>query len=394
DGGGIRAVSQALMVREITRRVEVDSQLEGPARVCDSFDMICGSGFGGLLAIMCGILKMTGEQLVEEVVALCKAVFSRDLDMAQRTAVLENEVKNLIRSYSNAGEETKMLNEDNTCKTFVCAVASHNASHSRLFRSYGCRANRGPDCKVWEAILATMAAPSLFAPIIIGKHPLVETFVGGELGWNNPTDELTQEAAHVFKNRHVACIINIGSGHPGHLSLSQGLSELFSSMASDCERIAEDMERRFENTSGAFWRLNVEQGLQHLAVDLSNIDALISHTHSYLQDARTTHGIDLLLQDIVQRPGRVAVEGISGKAPRPPVSVLHRKHCPQPSQYFTGRRAIIQTLEGYFFSDSQSSCRVGVLYGIGGSGKTQVGLQFIHENRIRLVAFIFSPYLI
>ena len=66
---------------------------------------------------MCGILKMTGDQLVEEVVALCKAVFSQDLDTGQRTAVLENEVKRLIRSYSSGGEDRKMLNEDDNCKT-------------------------------------------------------------------------------------------------------------------------------------------------------------------------------------------------------------------------------------------------------------------------------------
>ncbi|KAH8813771.1 hypothetical protein DL96DRAFT_1716078 [Flagelloscypha sp. PMI_526] len=66
-------------------RLEEDHQLEQPARVCDYFDMICGSGLGGLLAIMCGILCMTGEQLVEEFVQLCKVVFSGQLDVEQRT---------------------------------------------------------------------------------------------------------------------------------------------------------------------------------------------------------------------------------------------------------------------------------------------------------------------
>ncbi|KAH8836062.1 hypothetical protein DL96DRAFT_106606 [Flagelloscypha sp. PMI_526] len=382
DGGGIRAVSQALMVREVMHRIEADCQLPSPARVCDYFDMICGSGFGGLLAIMCGILKMTGDQLVEEFVVLCKAVFVQDLDATRRTVVLKKEVKRLMKTYSAVGEDGNMVNEDDRCKTFVCAIASQNAGHPRLFRNYASRTNRSPDCMVWEAVLATTALPAFFAPMIIGKQPLVETFVGGELGWNNPTDELTREANRVFKDCHITCIINIGSGHPGHLSLSQGLSELFSSMASDCERIADDMEHRFENTSGVFWRLSVEQGLQNLAVDLSNLDALVSHTHSYLQGARTTRSIDILLQDIVQRPERISVDEISGKVAgiHP---VLHRKLCPQPSQYFTGRRAVVQQLEGCFFSDNGSSCRIGVLYGIGGGGKTQLGLEFIHENKIR-----------
>jgi hypothetical protein len=65
---------------------------------------------------MCGILEMTGDQLVEEFITLCKAVFSPDLDLAQRTVVLKFEVKRLIRSYSTGGEDMKMLDEDNTCK--------------------------------------------------------------------------------------------------------------------------------------------------------------------------------------------------------------------------------------------------------------------------------------
>ncbi|KAH8836133.1 hypothetical protein DL96DRAFT_1520856 [Flagelloscypha sp. PMI_526] len=388
DGGGIRAVSQALMVREMIHRIEADRQLTSPARVCDYFDMICGSGFGGLLAIMCGILEMTGDQLVEEFITLCKAVFSPDLDSAQRTVVLKFEVKRLIRSYSTGGEDMKMLDEDNTCKIFVCAVASQNASHPRLFRNYESRANRNPDCTVWEAALATIAMPALFAPIVIGKLPLVETFVGGEVGWNNPTDELTREAAHIFKDCHIACIISIGSGHPGHLTLSQGLSELFSSIALDCERITDGMERRFEGAPGAFWRLSVQQGLQNLAFDLSNLDILVSHTHSYLRDAFTTHNIDVLVQDIIRRPKRIGVDRISGNASSEG-SVLHRRLCPQASQYFTGRCAEVRRLEEYFFSDSGSSCRIAVLYGIGGSGKTQVGLQFIQEHNSRFSEVFF-----
>ncbi|KAH8817769.1 hypothetical protein DL96DRAFT_395910 [Flagelloscypha sp. PMI_526] len=47
DGGGLRAISQALIVRDMLQRLEEDNQLSHPARVCDYFDMICGSGLGG-----------------------------------------------------------------------------------------------------------------------------------------------------------------------------------------------------------------------------------------------------------------------------------------------------------------------------------------------------------
>ncbi|KAH8834134.1 hypothetical protein DL96DRAFT_1676352 [Flagelloscypha sp. PMI_526] len=355
DGGGIRVVSQALMIREIMSRVSADRQLSGPARACDYFDMICGSGFGGLLAIMCGILKMTGDELVDEFVNLCKAVFSEGLDTTQRTIVLEGEIKRLIGTYSHGGEERRMICPDDVCKVV--------------------------DCMLWEAGRATTAMLDLFSPIVIGEAPVGETFVGGDLRWNNPTEELTQEAALIFKDHYITSIINIGSGHPGHMSLSKGLADLFPRIALDCERVADDMERRFSGTPEAFWRLSVEQGLQHLAVDLSNLDALISHTRSYLQGARTTRSIDSLLHDLIHRPERIPVDGISGIAPVV-LQVLCRKPCPPPTQYFTGRRADLRQLDEYFNS-GRDGCRVAVLYGIGGGGKSQTGLEFIRQSQDR-----------
>ncbi|KAH8795890.1 hypothetical protein DL96DRAFT_1722748 [Flagelloscypha sp. PMI_526] len=387
DGGGIRAVSQALMVREIAHRVEMDQQLSSPTRICDHFDMICGSGFGGILAIMCGILEMTGDEPVQEFVSLSKAVFSDGLDEAQRSLVLKNEIKRLIRTYTTGGEERRIIGEDGKCKTFVCAASSQNTSHPRLFRNYISRANKSMNCMLWEAAYATLAMPDHFNPITIRDGHLCETFIGGELRWNNPTNELTKEASDIFKNRCITCIISIGSGHPGHMSLSKGLPELFPRIALDCERTADETEHRFGNTSRAFWRLSVEQGFQHLAFNLSNLDTLVSHTHSYLQNARTTRNIDILLQDLIRRPERIPVNGISDMAPVV-LEVPRRKICPCPSQYFTGRRPVLQKLEGYFFSNCDS-CRVAVLFGIGGGGKSQIGLQFIHRNRSRFSEVFF-----
>ncbi|KAH8834423.1 hypothetical protein DL96DRAFT_493763 [Flagelloscypha sp. PMI_526] len=389
DGGGIRAVSQALMIKEVMGRVQADLQLSSPPRVCDYFDMVCGSGFGGILAIMCGILKMTGDQLVHEFVNLCKAVFAEGLDATQRTAILEQEMKKIIGMYSTEGAERRMFCEDDPCKTFVCATASNNTGYPRLFRNYRARANPSLDCMLWEAACATTSMPDLFSPIVIGDMTIGETFVAGDLRWNNPTDELTKEAAEVFKGRRICTIISIGSGHPGHMSLSKGLEDLFSRIALDCERAADDMERRFGNAPEVFWRLNVEQGLQNLAVDLSNLAEVVSHTHSYLQSARTTRSINSLLQDLVGCPERILVDGISGVVPAV-LEALRRKLCPPPTPHFTGRRCELKKLDQYFSSDSKSaSCRVGVLYGIGGGGKSQMGLEFVKQSQGRFADVFF-----
>ena len=62
---------------------------------------------------------MTGDELVDEFVVVCRAVFSSNLDMAQRTAKLEAEVKTLVAKYSSVeeGEERKMVCETPACRT-------------------------------------------------------------------------------------------------------------------------------------------------------------------------------------------------------------------------------------------------------------------------------------
>ncbi|KAH8813850.1 hypothetical protein DL96DRAFT_1821081 [Flagelloscypha sp. PMI_526] len=129
------------------------------------------------------------------------------------------------------------MTEDELVHEFVCAVPSHNASHPSLFRNYRSRTNSNLDCMLWEATRATTATLDLFVPIVIGeasvgKHSLAWTW-GGTV---RPTN--VRKTADVFKDRRITSIINIGSGHPGPLSLSTSLEECFSHIALDCERFA------------------------------------------------------------------------------------------------------------------------------------------------------------
>ncbi|KAH8827392.1 hypothetical protein DL96DRAFT_1556469 [Flagelloscypha sp. PMI_526] len=369
DSGGLGAISQALIVRDMLHCLEEDHQLQSPPKVSDYFDMICGSGLGGLLAIMCGVLHMTGNQLVEEFVGLCTCLFSGELDVTQRTSMLEREMKRLVAAYCDGEEESKMMWEDDTCKPF----------YIRLFRNYQSCSDKSPDCAIWEASRATTATPGLFNPIVIQDKHVTETFVGGELGWSNPTDELTKEAARVFAARHVTCIISLGSGHPSHLPLSAELADLFLRIALDSERCADDMERRFGNAPDAFRRLSAEERLQNLEVDLSNLDSLVPHTYSYFQSAGTNQDMDLLL-DLVRCPERIPVKDISGE--------VSPQGLPTATRYFTGRQSIVGQLEEYYTSDGDA-CHVAVLYGTGGSGKTQIGLKFIQQYKHRFTTIFF-----
>ena len=68
-------------------------------------------------------------------------------------------------------------------------------------------------------------------------------------------------------------------------------------------------------------------------------------------------------------------------SPRPPVEqVEDRKLCPLPVASFTGRKGILDKMRRYFDSDGKLQ-RVFVLYGLGGSGKSQIAFKFLQESQ-------------
>jgi hypothetical protein len=50
--------------------------------------------------------------------------------------------------------------------------------------------------------------------------------------------------------------------------------------------------------------------------------------------------------------------------------------CPPPSQIFQGRQDILEKMDEYFSRDIGER-HIYVLHGLGGSGKTQIGLKFL-----------------
>ncbi|KAH8836003.1 hypothetical protein DL96DRAFT_1675811 [Flagelloscypha sp. PMI_526] len=366
DGGGLHCVSQALIIQDTLRRIEQDCGLPSPPRVCDYFDMICGSGFGG-----CKEPQSTGHHVWHSphdrrptgrrTSLVVQSYISENLDINKRTARYEEAVKSMVDS-------------------FVCAASSHNMAHPRLFRNYQTRANASPDCLIWQATLATTALPDVFNPIVIGRELVGEMFSSGELRWINPTDELTREASVVFDAaQHIACIVSIGSGHPLHLSLLHNSVDIFRRMASDCEKLADDLERRFVNRPDVYRRVNVQQGFQGLnRFDVVTLEQVVAHTRAYLLSAQTIFNLDSLVEDLLQRPLRVLVRAACGALP-PSSQVVRSKQVPPPTPFFVGRESLLRRLYNYFFLE-KDLCHIAVLYGLGGSGKTQGSLKFIQYS--------------
>jgi patatin-like phospholipase/acyl hydrolase len=64
DGGGVRGISSLYFLKEIMMQIKSKLMHENPnihvpnIRPCDVFDLICGTGTGGLIALMLGRLDM------------------------------------------------------------------------------------------------------------------------------------------------------------------------------------------------------------------------------------------------------------------------------------------------------------------------------------------------
>lgn len=167
--------------------------------------------------------------------------------------------------------------------SFVVArnTINMNANIPVLFRSYDSTDMSQPGCKIWEAARATSAHPDFFEPIIIGRG---QPYIDGGIGRNNPAPLLAEEAAKIWPDRKIACIISIGAGQNQVIELDQGLTKTFKDMAADCEATHETMFATYLNHPHTrYYRLNVEQGMQFTSwAEWEKLAKVEAHTTNYL----------------------------------------------------------------------------------------------------------------
>ncbi|EUC61098.1 patatin-like phospholipase, partial [Rhizoctonia solani AG-3 Rhs1AP] len=173
------------------------------------FDVIAGTGTGGISACMLGRLKLSIDKAIEEYAKLVKQVFQQKKmsgPAMYKQTKLQEALKTIVRE-ATKNEEEKMSEgqENNRCKTLVFAMARHNlnAGLPVMFRSYTVTSNPGPDCTIHEALCATMAHPDLFKSINIVESSVSQSFVGGELGCSNPLAHVLTEVKRLYSDRQV-----------------------------------------------------------------------------------------------------------------------------------------------------------------------------------------------
>ncbi|KAI9811135.1 MAG: hypothetical protein M1827_005586 [Pycnora praestabilis] len=118
DGGGVRGYSMLILLQELMYRTYVEIEGKPPKRdqipkPCDHFDLIAGTGTGGLIAIMLGRLRLDLETCKEVYVRMTRRVFETDKTFAGipyrstlfKASKLEEAIRECVREHSIFSDE-------------------------------------------------------------------------------------------------------------------------------------------------------------------------------------------------------------------------------------------------------------------------------------------------
>ncbi|CAE6527326.1 unnamed protein product, partial [Rhizoctonia solani] len=366
DGGGARGLSALILVEEVTKRLQAIKNLDPPLSPYQCFDVIAGTGTGAVQACMLGRLRMPVHSAIVAYANLAKDVFSEKKRWGSgsfKTTRLKDSLRNIIQNATGDPDEPMMERQQagTQCKTLMFAMSRHSirAGIPTAFRSYHVAANAGPECTIWETLCATMAHPDLFKSFEIGSPPLSQSFVDAGLGCNNPLNHVLAEVKAIYPDRYVASITSVGTGHTRTIQIpdTSMLRRLLpiaalvatKEIATDAERVAEEMARRFNSTQGVYFRLNVDQGIQSVDIDgWEQLPEVREHTRAYMRLFEINKTIDKVVQTIHSRDLIVPASQIDGEIQAATsnstavTSLLPvARHCPAPVPIFTGREFAI-----------------------------------------------------
>jgi hypothetical protein len=166
-------------------------------------------------------------------------------------------------------------------------------------------------------MLATLASPPLFIPLSISNGTSTFEYISGDLALSNPTLMIVSEAYEPFgQEARVACLMNIGSGHPGFISPPDSSdlaswNQFLEKVVKDSEQKAEEIDAQMGNL-GLYHRLSVTRGLEgQTEVKTTTAGDAIGHTVIYLAEAAVSRKLDLCAKLLMRRDGVISLKQLS-----------------------------------------------------------------------------------
>ncbi|KAH8806738.1 hypothetical protein DL96DRAFT_1630772, partial [Flagelloscypha sp. PMI_526] len=259
--------------------------------VSELFDVVGGTGIGGFYAILFAVLNMTIEQAITSHNILNDQLFSTEqwvqedrmasssaLDSALDTIIEQNQIQvDLSSPFGSKGEPIKC---------FVCVVNDKNTTHPRILRNYRIRTSPNPRCTIRQALRATLADGTHLPPVVL-QH---ERLVSGVPRFANISRALIKELpVTVPRGTHLACFVNIGSGHP------------------DTHSVAQELSSQYHDLGPCYFRLSMHR-------EVRAMDETYSHTTEYLGADEVSVQIDCIVETLIQRYGVVPTERLGSLA--------------------------------------------------------------------------------
>ncbi|KAL1893258.1 hypothetical protein Cpir12675_004191 [Ceratocystis pirilliformis] len=242
DGGGIRGLSNLLILEKIMEGIQQEENLPGVPKPCDRFDLMGGTGTGG----------MNVDESIKAYKKLSETGFCQERTISKRAvlAVTKNDVVTLPTIFTTYPPLTTILSQ----------------------------------CSVWEIARATSAAIAFFKPIKLGRDDI--EFVDEVFGNNNPCETLIKEAEKLFPlNRIIA--LSLGTGLGGVVQINDlqiSITSAFEKMASSSKATHHRLKDRYGGTKD-YHRLDVISGLIDVTLlDSSALSKIAGLTESYLNE--------------------------------------------------------------------------------------------------------------
>ncbi|KIM21462.1 hypothetical protein M408DRAFT_333430 [Serendipita vermifera MAFF 305830] len=291
-GGGVRGLSQLEIMSNIMHRLNWENDLNDSQGILpyQHFDLIGGSGTGGLIAIMLAKLHMSADEAAEEFCTIIDHVFVPvDITPKERIDRLKSCVENMMKM-KDLPLDMKLLDDaqSDSCTCFVVASFRNNVSSKICLRSYPVRSHQILPITVVEAALASCATVSLFDPVAVGTGRKRKEYIAASLGATNPIREVITEAHSLFGGEStVACLLSVGTGHPGIIALTSGqedvdLNRAMRDIMNDCTQKAREVEDQI-GQSGIYFRFSVDQGMQNNISNATDAAWIVTQTETYLE---------------------------------------------------------------------------------------------------------------
>ncbi|KAK1636676.1 acyl transferase/acyl hydrolase/lysophospholipase [Colletotrichum phormii] len=443
DGGGIRGISELVILHEIMKRLQKMAGLREIPKPQDHFHLMGGTSTEGvswsfqhavlqnvtnsrslerLIAIMLGRMGMSTEEAINASESFAEDVFHpKNRRFWSRTYKEKTLVKIIQDNVRKLATTTMLDDAREKGLTFVCSATYENYA-AYLFRTYKGSSNCAHNVEIWEAARATSAAPTFFDPISIKVEAERDQYVDGAVAYNNPARLVLSEAESYFgPRRTLGFLLSLGTGlkvsdkevnvvPPGQpidrpVVARQGSGALFSrgtikivkhakASLTDSEPEHQALEERFLGTPYAYWRLNLDRGAADIKLnEYQKMGLLRAATERYIQDFEVSASIDKIASMLYKKEGvnmslDAACHAVSEAASRQAVQQevqINSIASPQ----FTGRLDILSKMERHFFERPAGSSprRHLRIWGVGGVGKTQIVLRFrdLYGSRFDLV---------